>query len=197
MKEMNATSTLPAANQPRNTAISFISNGYDSHDIVEMYNTDDQDWVVLDPTFAMAIYRASDGHRATKEDIHNATVSATWSAINYVALGSFGYSLATSYYLDYPLLYLNLQPNSAGGAGLDPRPYMQTLAGLPSGARGLYVVSSDQAPLTVSIDGVQTTLAIGGPYSLSHAFGASTISLPNGSPAHVTAYQPNWYVFVH
>ena len=45
---------------------------------------------------------------ATAADVSRATVARDWAAIEFVPLGDMGLEVARSYYLDYPLLFLNV-----------------------------------------------------------------------------------------
>jgi hypothetical protein len=191
--EMNLAGRFPGSQQPQLLNVSFVSNIFDGHTLVQIFNSDDQDWILLDPTFDMSMKRSSDGHWATAQDIHTATVNQTWSAISYVFLGSYGNSLAKGYYLDYPLLYLNV-PMPPVGTGADPRPYM-TAVSPPSGTSGLYLISSNQTPLQVIIDGQLQTLDCSAVLGFSKAFFANSISLPQGSTAQIQVWRPNRYVF--
>lgn len=189
-KQMNIAGSLPANEQPFRFNIQFDDNTNDGHTLVHFYNTDDSDWILMDPTFDLAMKRASDGHWATVQDAQNATIAMNWSAIQYVALGDLGLAPAKRYYLDYPLLYLNALP-----PWHDPHPYLTALPALPTGTYGVYTVSADQNPVSILEDGVPQTVPLGSQSGLAVMFQASTIALPSGSTAHVTAYKPNFYVF--
>ena len=189
LKQMNVAAQQPAANQPARFDTFF--NALNGHTMVRFYNSADSDWIVLDPTFDIAMKRASDGHWATAADAHTATVNKTWSDIQYVGLGDYGLTLPTHYYVDYPLLYLN----PVGSSLHDPTPYLTALAGMPTGHWGSYLARSDQSPINLVVDGKSQSFvpATTDPYSAM--FQATTVTQPAGSTAHVTVYTPNWYVF--
>jgi len=194
--EMNLTARLPASEAPQLLNITFDNNGFDGHTLVQVYDTDDQDWILLDPTFDLMVKRTSDGDWATAEDVHDATLSQDWSAISYVFLGSFGDSLVESYYIDYPLLYLNIPPlPEPADAGVDPRSYMTALSEPPTNQLGVYAITSTQTSVQVLVDGQMTTIECDGAGGLSQLFYASTISLPAGSTAQIQVYQVERYVF--
>ena len=195
-KEMNVAGLLGAQYQPRVFNVAFINNRYETHTLVEMFHSDDNAWIIIDPTFELMARRAADGHWATKEDLHNATIARNWSAISYVSFGPQGTRPGIDYYLDYPLLFLNVLPLEPYGSDADPRPYMQSLAQLPSGSTtGLYILTSNQTPLSVLINGQQQTLDCKAIYGFCHIIFARSISLPTGSTAQVQAWQPLRYVF--
>ena len=137
LSQMNVESLLPLAQRPRRLDLEF--NGYETHTLVEFWDTDAQSWVLLDPTFDVSMKRSSDGGWATKEDIHNATLSSDWTAISYQSLGSYGFAIAKVYYIDYPLLFLNIPPLPALGAERNPVPYLIKVRA-PSGQPAIYAV---------------------------------------------------------
>jgi hypothetical protein len=189
LAQMNVTGSLPASQQPQ--IFNTYFNADDGHTMVDFWNTDDSDWIVLDPTFDLAMKRASDGHWATAQDANSATVAQNWSAIQYVPLGSYGTSIAKAYYLDYPLLYLNPQNQSPWQS---PLPYMTSVPP-PSHQYGVYAIGASQSPVSILEDGQPHTLTLASQDGLAPMFQASTVSLPAGSSATITVYKPNCYVF--
>ena len=194
LKEMNVTARLPAAQQPGYFNIAFMWNGYDTHTLVQFWNTDQQRWMLLDPTFDMTMVNASDGTYATMQDMNTATVNQQWTAINYQYLGAWGDSIAKSYYLDYPLLYLNLPPVLLPGQGQDAMPYLVQQPGPPLNQLGYYTLQCSGST-TVDINGVPEQVQCSGIDSLSKIFGAGSVALPSGSTAAVTIYSPARNVF--
>ena len=192
--QMNVAATLPASEQPKAVAIAFIVNGADDHVIDYFWDSDDSDWIVLDPTFDMAMRRASDGHWATAQDAHNATVAHNWSAMTYVPLGDFGLSIAQAYYLDYPLLYLNVPETNIGG-GVDPTPYLNLVTTWPEGHHGIYMAQSAMNPIQLVIDGATRSLDTSATGGYSEAFSATSIALPSGEAEQVKLYTPARNVF--
>jgi hypothetical protein len=194
LSQINVAGRLPAAQQPQLMDIAFMVNKYDTHTLVEFWNTDFERWMLLDPTFDMTMTRASDGTWASAEDMNAATLNQQWSAIHYQYLGGWGDSLATAYYLDYPLLYLNLQPLPQPGQGQDPMPYLIRQSGPPLSQTGIYVLQC-YGTTTVVIDGVTSQPNCNGIDSLSQVMGASTIQMPLGSTAILNIYSPVRNVF--
>jgi hypothetical protein len=194
LKQMNIAGQQSADHQPTSFDTAFIRNDYDVHTMVQFWNSADSDWIVLDPTFDLAMKRP-DGHWATAADAQAATANKAWSTITYVPLGDFGTAIANSYYLDYPLLFLNIPPLPSLGSGADPSPYMTRLNTWPSGQFGHYILQSSDPSVTVVIDGQTRTMptnAVGG-YGVT--FDASTVALPPGSTQSVSLYSVNRAVF--
>jgi hypothetical protein len=192
--QMNIATSEPASEQPKAVSIAFLADGADDHVIDYFWDSDDSDWIVLDPTFDIAMKRTGDGHWATAQDAHNATVAQNWSAITYVPLGDFGFSIAKAYYLDYPLLYLNV-PETSIGSGVDPTPYLNEVNTWPDGDADDYIVQSDTGQAQLVVDGATQdidTSAVGG---YSKAFSASSIAVPAGSNEQVSLYTPTRHVF--
>src|SRR5439155_8740842 len=88
--------------------VAFNQNGYDEHTLVELFNADTGSWMLLDPTFDLTARLAGKNAWATAEDISGSTRLMRFSDIEYVFLGDAGDLYARAYYLDYPLLYLNV-----------------------------------------------------------------------------------------
>jgi hypothetical protein len=194
LRQMNVAGSLPASEQPRSVSIAFLADDADDHVIDYFWDSDDADWIVLDPTFDIAMQRSSDGHWATAQDAHNATVAKNWPAITYVPLGDFGFSIARAYYVDYPLLYLNV-PETSVGSGADPTPYLDRVTTWPVGNYDEYLAQSNENPIQLIIDGQSKevdTDAVGGYFEL---FAASSVALPLGDTDNVTLYTAPRNVF--
>jgi hypothetical protein len=189
LSQMNIAASLPRNHQPRQISIAFMVDGYDGHTLVEFWNTDLHRWLLLDPTFDMTMTRASDGTWATAEDMNSATLNQQWSAIHYQFLGAWRDSIAKGYYLDYPLLYLNVPPLPQPGQGQDPLPYLVRQSGPPLNQTGIYVLQC-YGVTPVVIDDVSSQLNCDGIDSLSQVMGASSIQLPSGSSAILNIYSP-------
>jgi hypothetical protein len=189
LKQMNATATHPSDKQPRVFTTRF--NYLTTHTMVEFWNPDDSDWIVLDPTFDMAMKRASDGHWATVDDAQSAVMNRQWAAINYVPLGEYGLALAQEYYLDYPLYFLN--PDSASSR-VDPLPYMQQVSA-PTSTFGSYAITSDQHPTTILKDGSSYQPEFTDVDPVSWIFKATNVSIPSGNSADIKVYKALRFVF--
>jgi hypothetical protein len=191
---MNVAGRLPQSLQPQAVTIEFLADQYDTHTLVTMWNSTSQSWMLLDPTFDLVPIRTADGGYATIQDMNTSTMTQNWSAIAYQFLGTYGDSIARAYYLDYPLLYLNIPPLPTPGTGNDPLPYLELLSGMPA-SYGIYFIQSNESPLNVVLDGTLTLLQCNNLDSLSQAIGASSIALPAGSTAQIQVYKALRFVF--
>lgn len=194
LKQMNIAGQQTAAHQPRRLEVNFIANGYDGHVAVEFWNSADSAWIVLDPTFDIAMKRASDGKWATVADAHNATLNKNWSEIQYVPLGEYGTTIAKGYYLDYPLLYLNPPPTPLG-AGLDPTPYLTRVNSWPTGTLGQYVVRSNENPVSLIVDGEPRTMPTDAVNGFGVSFQARSVQPPPGGSQAVDLFSLDRAVF--
>jgi hypothetical protein len=184
---MNIAGRLSSDLQPRALNIGFILNGFETHTLVQFWDTDLQRWMLLDPTFDLTVVRASDGTWATAEDMQAATLNQAWTSMNYQFLGAWGDSIAKAYYLDYPLLYLNVPPFTASGP--DPMPYLVQQSALPIEQPGLYYVQCSGST-TLVVDGVLQQVACNQIDSLSLLYIANSITSPAGSTSNVEVYSP-------
>jgi hypothetical protein len=193
LAQMNVAASQPAAEQPKSVSIAFLADDADDHVVDDFWDSDDGDWIVLDPTFDIAMQRTTDGHWATAQDAHLAIAAQDWSAISYVPLGDFGFSIAKAYYLDYPLLYLNV-PETARGAGADPTPYLSPIDPWPDADRGVYMAQSSQTPIELVIDGDDTSVDTSAAGGYSKAFSASSVA-PSSDGEQVELFTPARHVF--
>lgn len=182
----------------RDVTVCLNANSYECHTLVEMQDPENSRWLVLDPTFDLAPRRTSDGAWATADELSAATQAMKWSDIAYDFLGAAGDAYARGYYIDYPLLYLNVyRPGEYQPAtGSTPLPFLQTVAMPLTSASGTYVVqSASDAPATVAADGSTMSLVYNGIDHLSQAFTASTVAVTGGDPSSVTIYRIPRFVF--
>ncbi len=168
--------------------IGLINNGTDVHEIATVYDPAQGNTIVLDPTFGLVPIIASSGAYATPGQVQSALAGGTLSTISYQFLTPFGRSIATGYYLDWPILFDN-QPSTQGNS---PLPYLGASLGTsltvpssattwaPSGGRYYIVTGGTTGSCSVSIDGVPTSLTIDG-NGFSAVFFASPGPLVNTS----------------
>jgi hypothetical protein len=194
LAQMNVAGSLPVSEQAKTVSIAFLADDADDHVVDEFWDSDDADWIVLDPTFDIAMRRATDGEWATAQDAHNATAAQDWSAITYVPLGDFGFSIAKAYYLDYPLLYLSV-PETSIGSGADPTPYLNLVSSWPQANYGVYMAQSTYNPVQLVIDGQTKAVDTSAAGGYSKAFSATSIALPSGAIEPVQLYTPARHVF--
>jgi len=91
----------------RTRALAFNDRAHDSHAVVEILDSDTGRWLVLDPTFGLETLNAS-GQPATAAEISEAARGQNWALLSFRYLTPAGDRYARNYYLDYPLLYLNV-----------------------------------------------------------------------------------------
>jgi len=179
--------------------IGFMANYYDMHSLVELYNEDQQRWMLLDPTFSLTVKRLSDGLWATAEDVSLATLNKNFGSLSYIFLDN-NDSFVRYYYIDYPLLYLNIYHVGTPiviGEGNSSLPYLEEFS-LPLNEQDydLYVLRNESgADIDIMIDGVETIVDVGGLDLVSKIFSAKTISLPLSDGTGVHAYRLKRYVF--
>ena len=170
----------------RRLDVAFNPNRFEMHRLVELFDSETERWIVLDPTFALAP-RLAGGGWATADDIFEAAHSFEWNRIEYVFVGAQGNAHAKGYYLDYPLLFLNVyhegQPMPLG-VGLSPLPYLEAVSLPVESSYDFYTVRGTFGDsVEVAIDGVAQELRCDGVDGLSKGFGASSIRSPARGPA--------------
>jgi FG-GAP-like repeat len=175
--------------------VAFNLNLYDMHTLVEMLDTRTNQWLLLDPTFGLTVRRTSDSAFATSRDVSQAARLKRWSDLEFVPLGPDGLSHADNYYIDYPLLFLNV----FGGSGVTSQtvsvlPYLEPVS-LPIGVGGLYVLQSPVTPRPVVIDGLSRYVTFVGVDGVTWVFWAGTVDAPAPSGPALAAYRPRRYVF--
>jgi hypothetical protein len=172
----------------------FYPNSYDGH-ILNVIRDESDRWVVIDPTFALAAKRQSDGAWATAEDISEATRLQAWDTISYIPARPEGTFYAENYYIDYPLLFLNVDLTDIAAPAT---PYLEEVP-LPVDGHGfsnIYILqcmnSSDQ---TFLLDGATATMHCTGPEYLTKAFSAGSIAPLQGAGNNFRIYQLRRFVF--
>jgi hypothetical protein len=185
--------------QSKRFDITFNSNGYDIHTLVEMFEPVTARWMLLDPTFDLTVQRTSDGTWATAEDISAATLAFHWNDLSYVFLGDDGDAHAVGYYLDYPLLFLNVYHNGQIGTLGQGQSVLPYLAGAPLPVSGTYqfyaAACAPGAQAELLVDGVTQTFACDGVDGVSKIFGAATIAATGQTDPSVIVYSVRRFVF--
>ena len=185
---------LPA----RSLDVALNPNGYDGHTLVEMFNSDSQNWMLLDPTFDLTVRRAADGNWATAEDMSSATRAEQWNNVSYVFLGGLGADYAHGYYLDYPLLFVDIYHTGqvpVNGQGGSVLPYMVSVP-TPVSTQAVYAAGCAADLVTdLLISGVDRSIACNGVDGLSYVFSAGSIALTALTSASTIVYQPMRFVF--
>src|SRR5262249_27082979 len=171
----------------------------DVHTLVEVLNPDTSRWLLLDPTFDLAVTRTSDGEWATAEEVSAATAAENFAAISYVPIGANGASFATNYYLDYPLLFANVYhvgQTPINGVGISILSFMQAVSIPIDDQPQPYAIRCvGTSTAEVMLDGVATTLDCTGVDGFSAVFIAGRIATTASTPALTTVYRPRRFVF--
>ena len=179
----------------RRLDIAFDTNNVDVHTLVEMLNPGTGEWMLLDPTFDLTVKRP-DGSFATAADLSTATRAFNWSGISYELLGAAQGLYLTQYYLDYPLLYLNVSQPLVPGQGESPVPYLQAVPLPAAAAAQRYLIRcTGSSSADVMVEGTLTSIACNGIDSLSVIFSAVSVAEPVGSPTPFQLYSPRRFVF--
>jgi hypothetical protein len=183
----------------RRLDVALNPNSYDSHTLVEMFNSETQSWILLDPTFDLTVRRTADGGLATAEDVSAATRALQWNDVSYEFLGALGDAYARNYYLDYPLLFVDIYhvgQSPVSGQGGPVLPYMEPVALPMSISQGVYVVGCPgEQTADLMSDGVHTVVDCSGVDNLSHVFVSGLIATTAQTSASVSVYRPRRYVF--
>jgi hypothetical protein len=173
----------------------------DGHVLLEVFNPDQQEWMLLDPTFDLTVKRTSDGGWATAEDMEASARARQWGLVNYVYLSDDGDVHALDYYIDYPLLYLNIYHGSTPiplGQGWTLLPYF-TQTRLPHKGYGIFAIRTTSQSTVNYIDSVYHDTAYAtdcdGIDSFSALFVADSVFVPEGDSTY-QLYVPNRYVFL-
>lgn len=175
--------------------VAFNLNAYDVHTLVEMRDPRVNRWLLIDPTFAMTVRRTSDGSLATARDVSDAARGMRWSDLEFVPLGPDGLGHARNYYIDYPLLFLNVLQGSGVTSGpVSILPFVEPVA-LSITSPGLYLLQSPVTPRTVVLGGVPQVMPFGGVDGVTWIFWASSIQAAGATEPPLAAYTPRRFVF--
>jgi hypothetical protein len=181
--------------------VAFNTNTVDGHTLVEMFDDDLGGWMLLDPLFAMTPHVAGDGRYATAEEIKASVEQGATGDIQYEALAPNTIDDLQAYYIDYPLLYLNLYRAPSDvftyGAGDSPLPHLIPVSSPASADAATYAVQCAEgaASVGVRIDGVDTSRQCDGIDRLTGAFVASDVELLGTPPAGTTLFRLPRLVF--
>ena len=127
-----------------------------------------------------------------------ATRGEQWSNVSYVFLGGLGDYYARGYYLDYPLLFVDIYHAGQAvisGQGGPVLPYMATVP-TPVSTQAVYAVGCAADLVTdLLVDGVDTSIDCSGVDGLSYVFWAGSIALTAQTSPSTIVYQPLRFVF--
>ncbi len=186
----------PLPSRPFNSCL--LGNLYDCHTLVELYRPSRGTWMLLDPTFAVAVRRRRDGDWATAADVTDAVRREDWHAVSFIPLTADSIPLLKSYYIDYPLLFVSPfgeQPPTPEGGPSILRYYREVPLPI-QGSLGCYAVRClNGAGAKLLIDRRLVTLTCRGHDRLSEVRAASWLELPPGHRGEVKAYRLRRFVF--
>src|SRR5947207_2339762 len=177
----------------RRLDVAFNPNGYEQHTLVEMLNADTNQWMLLDPTFDLTVQRTADGSWASAEDVSSATLNKGWTDVKYVLLGTLGDTYARSYYIDYPLLFVNVYHTGqipTNGQGPSVLPYLTAMTMPVNSTYTVYAAActGGQVSTVLTVNAVDRTMSCTGVNGLSAAFGANTV-VTTAQTGSVTLYR--------
>jgi hypothetical protein len=144
--------------------------------------------------------RVGNGHWASAEDVSFATRNQKWNDISYVKLDPSAINLAKNYYLDYPLLFLDVYHDNSkypSGKEKSALPYLEEISfPLKSQISGNYYLRSNIiGNENILFDNKKISVSFYGQDIISNIYTAKSISIPPESLAHIRLYKPKWYVF--
>jgi len=182
--------------------ISFNPNRYDMHTLVEYFDERQQEWILIDPTFSMLVKRKADGMYATAANIQQATLNRDWSELEFILPDDRKYD----YYLDYPLLFLNLHRDSSKGKeeARSLLPYLEKVSLPVEGIPGWYILqyvghkgkgTEEKITASVEVNGALQAFIFDGIEQTSKVFGAKLVSIPQREEGRIAAYKPKQFVF--
>ena len=172
----------------------------DCHELVEVYDPDNARWDPVDPTFGLYPLSAS-GEPATIEDMSSAARAQAFSTLSYTFLTPNGSSYAKAYYLDYPLLFLDLYQvgssttfEQAAPASLEP--FLDLVGNVTtSPVSGFYTIqcASGSSSANGTWDGALQTYACTNGFT-PIAYGIN-VSLVSGDSSATAIWSPHRFVF--
>jgi hypothetical protein len=107
--------------ESRQVSVCLNPNTFDCHALVEVRDPQTDVKVLLDPTFGLSPRDPVSGEPLSIEGMSAAVRAQAWSSIDYEYLTAQGDLYGKSYYMDYPLLFVNVYTPSLGGF-LQPLP---------------------------------------------------------------------------
>jgi hypothetical protein len=171
----------------------------DCHTLVEVYDSDNARWQTLDPTFGLYAVNSS-VQPATLHEHSSAARAQAFSTLSYVFLTANGDSYVTAYYLDYPLLFLNvytLDYTTFEEAALDSlEPYLDFVGSATTSAvLGVYTLqcASGATSASANWDGsIQTYTCTNGYTPLAYGLNVALIS---GDDSATAIWSTHRFVF--
>jgi hypothetical protein len=186
----------------RELDIALQQNEYDTHTLLEILDPSSGRWSTLDPTFGLDTLR-SDGVPATTVEISAAVRAQNWTALNFEFLTGNGDVYARDNYIDYPLLFMDIEsPDGSEALVQAPpatlAPYFDSLP-LPvsSAQTTAYALqcASGFGSATADVDSVAQTMPCNGSDQLTWIFWGNTIQATAGNNSTAAVWQVRRFVF--
>lgn len=120
-----------------------VGGGFDVHALVEVLQ-DDGRWTLIDPTFGL-VPTDTLGGALTAIELSHLTRAHVWTGIRFRYLTAAGDAYAQGYYLDYPVLFVNVATATGMQKLIDPMlsaddlGYFYSFVGPVVSQHGLYV----------------------------------------------------------
>jgi len=186
--------------QARDLAVCLNDNAYDCHALVEVFDTDSQRWITLDPTFGLYALN-SQGQPATAQEISTAARARAFDQLSFTYLTAAGDAYARAYYIDYPLLFLDVYQPGSNTALVQPslaslQPYFDLMGPAVNGAvSGYYAAQcgTGYSSATADWDGTHRTYACSSGFTA--IFWGISVSVIQGDPSATAIWQTHRFVF--
>jgi hypothetical protein len=163
------------------------TNEFDCHTLVAVLDPVSGVRLLLDPTMGFSPVHESTGAFLLAEEMASAAASQSFDDVAFQFVTPQTDQWASSYYLDYPLLYLSL------ATGHSPLEVMDPIGASVEGPPAVYAVQCLSGPATALVDGDWRTLDCRGTDQLTQVFLAGSIQPSDGSSIQI--WQPRRYIF--
>lgn len=177
--------------------VAFAINGIDGHTLLQAWNPSRNLWELLDPTFAIRPIDPGTSLPVTAEWMRTLSQSQNWSSFAYRALLPSSSNYLQTYYLDYPLLFLNIEENDilpTPSLATSILPYLQSIPAPLQDSPGNYIVGFSGNTGFVIQDGlVRQLIGTGHDMLTPCQFSKSLAAYFEDQPIRI--YMPKRYVF--
>ncbi len=186
--------------QARELAVCFNDDAYDCHALVEVFDSDSQRWITLDPTFGLYALN-SQGRPATAQEISTAARARTFDQLSFTYLTAAGDAYARAYYIDYPLLFLDVFQPGSNTALVQPslsslQPYFDLMGPAVNGTvSGFYAAQcgTGYGSATADWDGTDQTYPCTGGFT--PIFWGISVSVIQGDPSATAIWRTHRFMF--
>jgi len=189
---------LADVNLPLQRRVRDVCFNYpDCHELVEVYDPDLHKWETVDPTFGLYTTLQSTGAGASVDEISAAVRSQAIGSLSFSFLTANGAAYATAYYVDYPLLFLDVY-NLGGTSSYEQAPpavltpWLDLIGSSVDGpVSNFYLLqcSAGSSSASADWDGTQRTNSCTNGYT--QIFWAINVTLTDGA----AIWKPHTFVF--